>query len=336
MTRIAIVGFGFMGRMHYGNWKRIRGVRVVAICDSNLAQLKTRTTGNLPGVDASTDFSGVSVYDSLDAMLSAGGFDAVDVTLPTVLHPGAVVAALTAGFDVLCEKPMALSAAECDRMLAAAEASGRTLLVAHCLRFWPEYAALRRIALSRRYGEVVSADFRRSSPAPDRDGPHGWFLDERKSGGCLLDLHIHDVDMVLSLFGEPADVAATAHRRADGVVDHVALTYGYPGRVVTSSVSWAVAKTLGFEAAFRVEFEDATLVLDPKRERPFMLYPNHGRPYAPKVSRMSAYEAEQRYFVSLLAGRADRSLLTAEDGRRVVALLEGVRRRLAVARPAVS
>ena len=63
MTRIAIAGFGFMGRMHYGNWKKIRGAKVVASCDANLAQLTTVAGGNLAGADTSTDFTGVAVYD---------------------------------------------------------------------------------------------------------------------------------------------------------------------------------------------------------------------------------------------------------------------------------
>ena len=103
MTKIAIVGFGFMGRMHYGNWKKIRGAKVVAICDANLAQLTTVTGGNIAGSDATTDFTGVDIYDDFAKMLAAGGFDVVDVTLPTPLHPDMTVAALRAGYHVLCE-----------------------------------------------------------------------------------------------------------------------------------------------------------------------------------------------------------------------------------------
>ena len=216
MTKIAIVGFGFMGRMHYGNWKKIRGAKVVAICDANLAQLTTVTGGNIAGSDATTDFTGVDIYDDFAKMLAAGGFDVVDVTLPTPLHPDMTVAALRAGYHVLCEKPMALKVRDCDRMLKAAEASGKTLLIAQCLRFWPEYVALRKLLLSGRYGRVVAADFFRASCAPDPKGAHGWFLAEKKSGGCLLDLHIHDADMIAWLFGKPKCVSAWTHFRADG------------------------------------------------------------------------------------------------------------------------
>lgn len=327
MTKIAIAGFGFMGRMHYGNWKRIRGARVVAICDANLAQLSNVTGGNIAGADATTDFTGVAVYDDFARMLAAGGFDAVDITLPTPLHADLTVAALKAGYHVLCEKPMALTARACDRMLKTAEQTGRTLLVAHCLRFWPEYVALHQIVSSGRYGAVVAADFFRGADAPDPGGPHAWFLDAEKSGGCLLDMHIHDADLIAWLFGKPSDVSAWTHVRADGVLDHAQLRYAYPDKVVSATVSWAAAPTLGFEATFRVTLERATVIYDVKRAVPFCVYPRKGKPFTPRLSKMSAYEAELRAFLAHLAGYTDASGLTARAARDAVACVEAAARR---------
>jgi len=321
MRRIALAGFGFMGRMHYGNWKRIKGAKVVAICDSNLAQLGQVAGGNIAGTATDTDFTGIAVYDDFSKMVAAGGFDVVDITLPTPAHPATAIAALEAGYDVLCEKPMALTLKECDRMLAAADKAKRTLLVAHCLRFWPEYVALKKLVDSGRYGKVTAASFRRCSPAPDPNGPRAWFLDEKKSGGCLLDMHIHDVDMIRFLFGEPHGVHVVSHRRDDGLLDHVQVEYAYPGKVVTGIVSWAVAKTHGFEAAFRVILERATIVFDTKRTVPFMVFPAKGRPFVPNLGKRNAYEAEQRYFLDLLRGRADASVLSARDARATIALI---------------
>ena len=324
MKRIAIAGFGFMGRMHYGNWKKIPGVRVVAICDANLAQFTRVTCGNLGGADTDTDFTGIAVYDDFGKMLATGGFEAVDITLPTPLHPKMTIAALMAGCHVLCEKPMALSVRDCDRMLLAARRAKRTLLVAHCLRFWPEYVALKRIVDSRRYGQVVAASFNRSTPAPDPKGPHGWFLDESKSGGCLLDMHIHDADMIHFIFGDPQDLHVASHRRKDGLLDHVVVSYSYPDKVVTGTVSWAVAKTLGFEASFHVILERATVVFNSKRPVPLEVYPAVGKPFVPKTPSRCAYEAEQRYFLGLLDCQVDDSMLSAHDARAAVALVSRI------------
>ena len=167
MQRVAIVGFGFMGKTHYGAWKKCRGAKVVAVCDSNLAQMTSKVTGNIKGIaDNSALPKTVKVWDDFSKMLEAGGFDIVDITLPTSLHPVMTIAALEAGYHVLCEKPMALDLKSCDRMLAAAAKTKRELLVAHCVRFFPEYACLREMVRSGKYGKVVAADFTRFMSAP--------------------------------------------------------------------------------------------------------------------------------------------------------------------------
>ena len=126
MQRVAIVGFGFMGKTHYGAWKKCRGAKVVAVCDSNLAQMTSKVTGNIKGIaDNSALPKTVKVWDDFSKMLEAGGFDIVDITLPTSLHPVMTIAALEAGYHVLCEKPMALDLKSCDRMLAAAAKAKR-------------------------------------------------------------------------------------------------------------------------------------------------------------------------------------------------------------------
>jgi predicted dehydrogenase len=181
--------------------------------------------------------------------------------------------------------------------------------------------ALKAMIDSGKYGKVVAADFSRSTPPPDGKGTHGWFLDEKKSGGCLLDMHIHDADMVRFLFGPPKGADAVTHRRPSGLLDHAQIRYAYPDKVVTASVSWAVSKTLGFEAAFRVMFEGATAVFDTKRAETFMVYPQKGKPFAPKVSARNGYEAEQRYFLDIVRGRPVKPVLTARDARDAVALV---------------
>ena len=92
-----------MGRMHYGNWKRIPGVKVVAICDANLAQLNNVSGGNIAGADASTDFTGVAVYDDAMRMIREADVDVVDICVPTPYHADLIVAALAASSNSLYE-----------------------------------------------------------------------------------------------------------------------------------------------------------------------------------------------------------------------------------------
>ena len=329
MTRVAVVGFGFMGRTHYGAWRKCRGAKVVAVCDANLAQLRAKVKGNIKGVADNTAIpDSVAVYDDFGAMLKAGGFDVVDITLPTLLHPKTTIAALRAGYHVLCEKPMALNVRDCDSMLAAAARAKRQLLVAHCVRFFPENVYVRNLVKSGKYGKVIAADLSRFI-APPKWSPKGadWFFDEKKSGGVLFDAHIHDVDYILGTFGRPRRMSVAVHRNADGFIDHTTSTYMCNGALITSDSSFAASSSLVWDASGRIFFEKATVYFGPFYKAPLTVYPEGGRPIVPKLPKTSGYEAEIRYFLSLVEGKAPKeTVLTAEDARESVALVCAERR----------
>ena len=325
MKKIAIVGFGFMGRTHLGAWKKCPGAKVVAVCDSNLAQLSAKVTGNIKGAaDNSALPRSVKVWADFDEMLAAGGFDVVDITLPTPLHARMAIAALKAGFHVLCEKPMALSLRDCDAMLAAAKGARRAFLVAQCVRFFPEYAWLAAAIRDGRFGKVVAADFTRFMSAPKWSPKGGsWLLDETKSGGLYVDAHVHDADYIASVFGLPSSVRSVSHRSRHGYVDHTTTVYSYAdGKVVTADSSFAASGALTFDAAARVFFEKATVYLGGAYKAPLTVYPDGGKPFSPKLCCRSGYEEEARYFLSLVEGRAPRrEVLTAKDARDSIALV---------------
>ena len=335
MKKVAIVGFGFMGKTHYGVWRRLKGSKVVAICDANLAQLTAKVVGNGDSADNSAVPKSVKVYDDFDRMLAAGGFDIVDITLPTPLHPDMSVRALDAGYHVLCEKPMAVDVKSCDRMLAAEKRAKGKFLVAQCVRFNPQYALIKDYVESGKYGKVVAADFTRFCPLPGW-GANGksWFLDEAKSGGAAVDMHVHDADFIQYLFGLPPAVSTRTHVNAEGLTDHLSTAYLYPDKVVTSDTSWAAAKSLVFDAQYRVFFEKATVFCGERYKAPLMVYPQDGKPFAPKVSAKTSYEVEIRYFLDLVNGvKPKREVLTATDARNAIALVSAERKSARTGRP---
>lgn len=325
MTKIAIVGFGFMGRTHYGAWKKCRNAKVVAVCDSNLAQLSAKVVGNIAGAADNTALpKNVKIYADFEEMLSAGGFDVVDITLPTPLHRKTTIAALKAGYHVLCEKPMALNLADCDAMLAEAKKSKRVLLVAQCVRFFPEYAWLSDAIKSKRFGKVIAADFTRFMAAPQWSPKGGsWLLDESKSGGLYVDAHIHDSDYIASIFGMPQSVQSVAHKSVHGYTDHTTTLYTYPdGKIVTSDSSFVASQSLVWDASARVLFEEATVYIGGRYRQPITVYPNKGKPFSPKIGKLSGYEEEVRYFLSMLTSeKAKSEKLTAENARDSIALV---------------
>lgn len=322
MKRIALVGYGFMGRTHCAAWKKCRGARLVAVCVRHPERISQKVVGNIKGATANSSLPPQTVvYDNFDMMLAAGGFDAVDITTPTPTHADLAVRAMEAGYDVLCEKPIALTLREADRMLAVARRTGRMLCVAHCVRFFPEYAALAKIVCSGNYGKVIAADFARfMSPPRWAAGACDWLSEEKRSGGLAVDAHIHDADFILSLFGKPRQVRARTHRNAAGLVDHLCADYCYAdGKLVTSDCSRAAADALLFEASARVFLERATICLQGGR---LVVYPQGGKRFYPRLSKMSGYEGEVRHFLKLLNGcHLPQEALSALDAREALKLV---------------
>jgi predicted dehydrogenase len=138
--------------------------------------------------------------------------EAVYVATPVRLHAEQAVAAAEAGKHVLCEKPMALSVAECARMNAAAEANGVRLGVAYYRRFYPVVERVGEILRSGEIGAPVVAQmnaFERFEPGPEN--PRRWLLDKRQSGGGpMFDFGCHRVEVLLNLFGDVSNVKGFA------------------------------------------------------------------------------------------------------------------------------
>lgn len=325
VKRVAIIGFGFMGRMHYGNWKKMKGAKVVALCDANPAAFTAPVTGgNIAGADAATDFGDAAIYNDFDTMLAEAKPDVISITLPTPLHVPLTVKALRAGVSVLCEKPMALNTADCNTMLkAAADApNGAKLMIAHCLRFWPCYVYLKKLVDSKKYGSAVAASFRRYSAPPGWGKGKSWFSDESKSGGVALDLHIHDTDMVNFLFGMPKAVTSTAAFGKAGDMQYISTLYDVGGAAVTAEGSWAMTPTMGFEASFIVTFEKAVVILDAKREKPLCVYPAKGEAFTPQLPEGEGYEYEIKWFLDVLNGKKVPSVITPEQSRDSVKIVD--------------
>ena len=136
MIRVGIVGFGFMGRMHYRCWKALPGATVIAVCDADphALQDEAKSRGNIAGAEGDVDLAQVNIHGDFSRMIREEQLDAVSITLPTHLHPGVTVAALEAGCHVLCEKPIALNLLEASRMVEAARRTGKVLQIGHCIR----------------------------------------------------------------------------------------------------------------------------------------------------------------------------------------------------------
>lgn len=194
MLKVGMVGAGFMAKMHAECFRLIPDARITGV------------TGG--GPERAKEFAAkydCCYYPSLAALLSEGDPDMVDLCTPTDLHPSQTLAAAAAGKHVFCEKPIALTLEEAEAMIQACRAAKVKFMVAHVLRFWPEYTAIHDLAASGRLGKVLWASARRFTYSPNW-AKEGWHRDPCRSGGGVLDLHIHDLDYLSWILGPPKTV----------------------------------------------------------------------------------------------------------------------------------
>lgn len=204
---------------------------------------------------------GVPLYESLTALCGKEAVDLVDICAPTFLHRALAEESLALGKHTLTEKPVALRYEDALAMYAAADRAGRQLYVAQVMQFTREIEILRETVRNGRYGKPVDAFFERLSAAPAWSQGN-WLLDAEKSGLIPYDLHIHDLDVIVSLFGKPRTAACTsAGARDRGYREQYRFQYGYDQLTVCAEAAWFNA-AIPFTAHWRVAFERGVLVRD--------------------------------------------------------------------------
>ncbi len=323
--RFGICGLGFMGRQYFAHLSEHPDTVVVAACDRDADRRAGRWTdrvGNLSTTGGETVcFDGIAGYERWEQLVADETVEAVAVTLPTTFHADVCVAALEAGKHVICEKPMALALADCDRMIAAARRSGRTLMVAQCIRFWPQYEEIKRRVDAGEVGAVRFVRLRRLASPPDYSAG-GWLMNAKRSGGALFDLHVHDADFAQVLLGLPERVAAVGVRGPSGGIDQVAATYRYAdGRYAVVEGGWMFTPPWPFEMAITVAGEDGTLDWSMRRGPDILHYCGGTEAETIAVAEQTGWQRELDYFVRCV--REDRPVdrCLPESSRASIALV---------------
>jgi len=323
MIRVGIIGLGFMGKMHFRCYKANKNVKIAAICDIDEKKFTNigGTAGNISGAEKPLDFKGVLLYTDFDKMLKEAELDAISITLPTYLHCRYTLKTLKAGLYTFCEKPMAMTVGDCQKMIDAAKASKRLLQIGHCIRFWPEYAKLKEIVDSGKYGKVLAATFQRLSLTPTWSWDN-WLMDKNKSGGAALDLHVHDSDYIQYLFGTPKEVFARGIKGPSRDYDHIIANYIYnDSKVITAEGGWVMKPGFGFEMSFNVMLEGATVSYDCTRSPVFKIAPAKGDVIIPKVAKGDGYSIELKHFIKAINGKSVPQIITPKDSLNSVKIV---------------
>lgn len=249
MLNIGIVGSGGMGTVHISNYARIEGCQVAAVCDGR------------EGAKKQAEEIGAAYYADIDEMLAREELDVVDICTPTFLHFEHTAKALRSGRHVICEKPLTLKSEHALELYDIAMERKRQLFVGQVVQFTPAVSVLRDLVRSGKYGKVLDAQFLRLSSAPFW-ATGGWLGDKNKSGLIPFDLHIHDLDLIVSLFGAPESHSFTrCGREQSAYPEHYRFTYEYPGFHISAEAAWYNAK-IPFTATWRVYFENAVVIND--------------------------------------------------------------------------
>jgi predicted dehydrogenase len=321
MINVAVVGMGFMGVTHALAWKRVKGARVAAIVtrDPKKAAGDWRgVQGNFGSSGGRQNLTGIARYTELAQALADDRIDLVDICLPTWLHKDATLASLAAGRNVLLEKPIGLNVRDADQMIRAARAARCSFMVAHVLRYFPEYRLIKQLQEENRHGAIQAAHFKRCIARP------AWWSpgDLVQNGGPAVDLHIHDSDFVRFLFGEPSAVLAQGVVGRGRTVEYIQTQYRFGRRKIAISAEggWLSQAGCPFEHGYDVYFERAALKFNSSWGKPPQLLTADGKVTQPKLPAADAFLGELQEAADALRGKRDSAVLSARSARESLAL----------------
>ena len=308
-VRVGVIGIGNMGWHHARVLSLLRDAELVGVADPDAER------GGL----AVAQF-GCRWFPSYEELL--GEVEAVCIAVPTLLHHRVGMACFQAGVHVLIEKPIAATQEEATELIRAADLAGTLLQVGHIERFNPAFRELVKVVANE---EVVVLEARRHSPNPDR----------ANDVSVVLDLMIHDIDLVLELAGAPVvRLAAAGGRSAEGPIDYVNATLGFANGVVASLTASKMAhrKIRSLSAHCRTalvesDFLNRSLQIHRRSHQSFsadhgeLLYRNDGFIEEVSTSPVDPLVAELEHFLQCVRGlekpavdgpQASRALLLAD------------------------
>jgi predicted dehydrogenase len=197
--RVGVVGLGWPGMRHLESYLKHPSAEVVAVCDANPSLLQSVQRQHQIELG----------FDNLESLLAVDGLDAVSICTPNYLHEPMVCAALAAGKHVLCEKPLAATLEQGERIAATARVSNRVCMIGFSRRYRDDSRAVKSLVESGELGEIYHAHTgwlrRRFNPSV-----RGWFLSKAQSGGGpLIDLGVHMLDLALWFMGNPRAVSVS-------------------------------------------------------------------------------------------------------------------------------
>ena len=221
-VRVGVIGVGQIGKYHLNNYGKIANAEVVAIADLNEAELqRVKGTYNIP-----------NAYTNFRELLQRDDIQAVDVCLHNNFHMPVTVAALEAGKEVFCEKPMAGTYRDAETMLNTAQKLGRKLSIQCANLFQKETKAAKALIDANQLGKIYHARStghrRRGRPYVDGYGSPTFVQKQNSAGGALYDMGVYHIITIMHLMGNPTVLRISGKTYQETAIDPKRLeTSGY-------------------------------------------------------------------------------------------------------------
>ena len=301
--KVGLIGCGGMGMTHCNAIRMLKengmNIEMTAIADCRKP--------NLDG--AAAHFPNARTYEYGMDLINNEELDIVHICLPSYLHTEHTVAALEKNMNVFVEKPVCLTEDEVKALKEAQAKTGKKVMVGQVLRSWNEFLFLKDAYDTQKYGKLRSIIMQRVGGNPVW-GFEQWFQDEKRSGSVVLDLHVHDLDFLRYMLGEPDSFDVKASEFSSGMVNHIVTSYEFGNVFAVAEALWDITTTLQFHGSYRASFEKATLVFDSINTPSLTVYKPGEEPEditfdnvsdrdsgaGINVSNMGPYDAEISYF----------------------------------------
>ncbi|WP_116126908.1 Gfo/Idh/MocA family protein [Lewinella sp. IMCC34183] len=340
LVRFAVIGLGHIGRRHASLIAAHPGAELAAVCDTRPRAALDWPTGVAPHLP---------LFPSLADLLSTVPVEVACICTPNGHHADQAIRCLNAGLDVVVEKPLALTVADCDAILAAADRAGRRVFGVMQNRYSPASAWLKDIVDAGLLGRIrqVHLDcFWNRDARYYRDGsgrPHPWHGDAELDGGVLFTQFAHFIDLLCWVFGAPRVAGGRLARQHGGELypfaDTGQVQFDLPGGILGSLNFSTVVWDQNFESTLTVIAEEGTVKLGGQYMNEVRYC--HARnvtppalPQSPPANNYGPYQgsAANHHFVidnvvEVRNGRAEVAT-TGAEGRTVVAVIQAIHDRL--------
>lgn len=307
MIRVGVIGYGTMGQIHSEALHEFADVEVVMVADPDPEKR----------AQAHREF-GVDAVSNVEEMLQIGVIDLVDICVPTYLHESVMAQAMAQKKHIFCEKPLARNLKEGQRLLELAKGYENKIGIGHVVRFTPAYVGIRESVQNGEVGKpAVVRTFRGGGQFPK--GWHDWYSDYDLSGGVILDLAIHDLDFLRSLFGEVERVyAKTTRGRTNTHLEWAMIVVRFKNGVIAHVESSWTNFPSPFYTTVEIAGKDGLITYDSRKTDPIVTLTsgqsssNLGVTIPENPAVRSPYSLELEDMINAI--REDRSpLVTLED-----------------------